>query len=124
MKPRKHLLATFSVLLIAALLVACVAPAVAPPPSPTPAPPTPTPDLIAPVKAWVDAINKGDVDAALALITEAASGLDVMRVVRAQQEPGRSRCVLGSTIWSAWRRSCRSRSASPKVIEWHAVCPW
>ena len=32
--------------------------------------PTPTPDLIAPVKAWADAINKGDVDAALALITE------------------------------------------------------
>ena len=60
MKPGKHLLATFSVLLIAALLVACVSPAVAPtamrcrplprrcrrtatPIPPTPVPPTPTP---------------------------------------------------------------------------------
>ena len=61
---------SFVILVLAALLAGCVSPAVAPPPSPTPAPPTPTPDLIAPVKAWADAINKGDVDAALALITE------------------------------------------------------
>ena len=78
MKPRKQLLTTFSVLLITALLVACVSPPVAPtatpvPPTATPIPPTPTPDLIAPVKAWADAINRGDVDAALALITEDAS---------------------------------------------------
>ena len=48
MKPRKHLLATFSVLLIAALLVACVSPPAAPmappaPPTATPIPPTPVP---------------------------------------------------------------------------------
>ena len=46
MKPRKHLLARFSVLLIAALLVACAAPAMAPTATPvpqttTPFPPTP-----------------------------------------------------------------------------------
>ena len=59
MKPRKQLLTTFSVLLIAALLVACVSPAVAPtttpvpptatpiPPIPTPVPPTPEPTPVA-----------------------------------------------------------------------------
>ena len=41
MKPKKHPLATFSVLLIAALLAGCVSPAVSPPA--TPAPPTATP---------------------------------------------------------------------------------
>ena len=40
------------------------------PPSPTPVPPTPAPDLTAPVKAWVDTLNSGDVDAALALFTD------------------------------------------------------
>ena len=48
MKPRKQLLITFSVLLIAALLVACVSPPAAPvsssaPPTTTPIPPTPVP---------------------------------------------------------------------------------
>ena len=33
-------------------------------------PPTPTPDPAAPVQAWVDALNSGDVDAALALFTD------------------------------------------------------
>ena len=59
MKPQKHLPATFSVLLIAALLVACVSPPVAPtattaqptpppiPPTPTPIPPTPQPTPVA-----------------------------------------------------------------------------
>ena len=59
MTPRKQLLTTFSVLLIAALLVACVAPAVAPtatsvpptaipvPPTPTSVPPTPEPTPVA-----------------------------------------------------------------------------
>ena len=57
MKPRKQLLTTFSVLLIAALLVACVSPAVVPmatpaPPTataipPTPVPPTPEPTPVA-----------------------------------------------------------------------------
>jgi ketosteroid isomerase-like protein len=39
-------------------------------PPPTPVPPTPATDLVAPVKAWVDAINKGDVEAALAPFTD------------------------------------------------------
>ena len=48
MKPRKQLLTTFSVLLIAALLVACVSPPVAPTATPVPPtaiaiPPTPVP---------------------------------------------------------------------------------
>ncbi len=57
MKPRKHLLATFSVLLITALLVACVSPPAAPmapsaqptaiPIPPTPVPPTPEPTTVA-----------------------------------------------------------------------------
>ena len=57
MKPKKHLLTTFSVLLIAALLVACVSPPAAPvSPSaqptatsipPTPVPPTPEPTPVA-----------------------------------------------------------------------------
>lgn len=62
-----------------------VRPAATPPPTPTPVPPTmtpipptpvsptPTPDPAAPVKAWVDAINRGDVDAALALFTDKPS---------------------------------------------------
>ena len=63
-----------ALVLVCMLVVAgCVPATTVPPPSPTSAPPTPTPDLIAPVKAWADAINKGDVDAALALITEDAS---------------------------------------------------
>ena len=57
MKPQKHLLATLSVLLIAALLVACGSAALAPtatptttpiPPTPTPIPPTATPTLVQP----------------------------------------------------------------------------
>ena len=44
MQPRKHLWITCSVLLIAALLVACEAPAAAPaPPTDTPVPPADTP---------------------------------------------------------------------------------
>ena len=49
------------------------APPTAVPPTPvppTPVPPTPPPDPVATVKAWVDAINKGDVDAAIALMTD------------------------------------------------------
>jgi ketosteroid isomerase-like protein len=57
-------------ILVCLLVIAGCAPPAAPTPPPTsvplaPAPPTAAPDLIAPVKAWVDAINKGDVDAAL-----------------------------------------------------------
>ena len=63
MQPKKHLLATFSVLLIAALLVACASPAAAPtatpvsppatpiPPAPTPIPPTPEPTPVAAIEA-------------------------------------------------------------------------
>ncbi len=40
------------------------------PPTATPLPPTPALDAVAPVKAWVEAINRGDVDAALALFTD------------------------------------------------------
>jgi enterochelin esterase-like enzyme len=50
MKPRKQLLATFSVLLIAVLLVACAGPVAAPtdsPVPPTPTPPTATPTSLA-----------------------------------------------------------------------------
>ena len=44
--------------------------ATAVPPTSTPVPPTPTPDPAAPVKAWVDAINNGDAEAALALVSD------------------------------------------------------
>ncbi len=78
MQPRKHLWITCSVLLIAALLVACEAPAAAPaPPTDTPVPPTDTPvppaaesNPVAVVKAWADAIYSGDVDAALSYFTD------------------------------------------------------
>ena len=49
------------------------APPTAVPPTPVPptaAPPTPAADLIAPVKAYVAALNAGDVDGALALLTD------------------------------------------------------
>ena len=62
----KLFVVTAAFLLIAG---ACV-PAATPPPTPTPVPPTPTPDPAAPVQAWADAINRGDVDAALALFTD------------------------------------------------------
>lgn len=67
MQPKQHLLATCSVLLMAALLAACAAPAAAP--TVTPVPPTPIPDPIAVVQAWFDALNASDLDAALALMT-------------------------------------------------------
>ncbi len=81
MQPRKHLLATCSVLLIAALLAACAAPAAAPaPPVDTPEPPADTPeppaaesDPVAVVQAWADAMYRGDVDAALDLFTDDGS---------------------------------------------------
>ncbi len=78
----KHLLMAFSVLLIAALLAACAMPAAVPtatpvPPAPTPAPPTPAPspteaalDPVAVAQAWMNAISGGDVDSALALVTD------------------------------------------------------
>jgi ketosteroid isomerase-like protein len=53
-------------LFVALLLASCQA---APTPSPTP---TAAPDLVAPVEAWVDAINKGDVNAALELLADNA----------------------------------------------------
>ena len=76
MQPRKHLLTTCSVLLIAALLAACAAPAAAEatpvpptdtpmPPADTPAPPAAKSDPVSVVQAWADAIYSGDVDAAL-----------------------------------------------------------
>jgi hypothetical protein len=40
------------------------------PATPTAAPPTPAAELVAPVKAYVDALNAGDVDTALALFSE------------------------------------------------------
>jgi hypothetical protein len=60
------------VFVCACLLVAagCVPAAVPTPAPPTLAPPTPTPDLAAPAKAWADAMNKGDVDAALAVLAD------------------------------------------------------
>ena len=63
----------FVVIVVFLLLAgACATP---PQPAPTPVPPTPVPptappDPATPVKAWVDAINSGDVDAALALFTD------------------------------------------------------
>ena len=84
-------------LLIATGCTAPPAPAPAPlpptatpiPPTPTPVPPTPMPDPAALVKAWVDALNSGDVDAALALFTDdgkyqiyySASGKEQVRPV-------------------------------------------
>jgi putative intracellular protease/amidase len=62
----KLLVVTVAFLLIAG---ACV-PAATPPPTPTPVPPSPTPDPAAPVQAWVDALNSGDVDAALVPFTD------------------------------------------------------
>jgi hypothetical protein len=75
MQPRKHLLATCSVLLIAALLAACAAPAAAPtatpvPPTAAPVPPTAESYPVAVVQAWVEALNSGDMDAALELFAE------------------------------------------------------
>ena len=61
----KLLVVTVAFLLIAG---ACVAPPASPTPTPVP-PPTPTPNPAAPVQAWVDALNSGDVDATLALFT-------------------------------------------------------
>jgi len=68
----KLFIVTVAFLLLAG---ACAAPPPPPTPTPmpptaTPIPPTPTPDPTAPVKAWVDAMNSGDVDAALALFTD------------------------------------------------------
>jgi putative intracellular protease/amidase len=70
-----QMLKLFVVTVAFVLLVgACAAPPppapTAAPPSATPIPPTPTPDPAAPVRAWVDALNSGDVDAALALFTD------------------------------------------------------
>ena len=63
----------FGLLCVALLLVSCqAAPMPAPTPTPVPPPPTAAPDLVAPVEAWVDAINKGDVDAALELLADNA----------------------------------------------------
>jgi hypothetical protein len=64
-------------ILVCLLVIAGCAPPAAPTPPPTsvplaPAPPTAAPDLVAPVEAWVDAINKGDVDAALDLLADNA----------------------------------------------------
>ncbi len=81
MQPQKHLWTTCSVLLIAALLAACAAPAAAPaqpvdtpaPPAATPVPPAAESDPVAAVQAWADAIYSGDVDAALDLFTDDGS---------------------------------------------------
>lgn len=75
MQPRKHLLATCSVLLMVALLAACAAPAAAPTawpsaPTDTPMPPAAESDPVAVVQAWVEALNSGDVDAVLAHMTD------------------------------------------------------
>ncbi len=87
---------SLSLFVLVALLVACAGPAAAPtatpvPPTPTSIPPIPTPlsptrepvndaaeqtqgaDPTATVKAWVGAINNGDLEAALALMTQAAT---------------------------------------------------
>ena len=75
MQPRKHLLATCSVVLIAALLAACGAPASTPtatpvpPPTATPVPPEPVADSVAAARAWMEAITAGDVDAALTQVS-------------------------------------------------------
>lgn len=65
------------------------------PPTPTPAPPTATPlppapavDAVAPVKAWVEAINRGDVDAALALFTDRVRYLFVFDATGKEQLHG------------------------------------
>jgi ketosteroid isomerase-like protein len=71
MQPRKHLLATCSVLLMAVLVAACAAPAAAPaPPTDTPVPPAAESDPVAVIKAWADAIYSSDVDAALSYFTD------------------------------------------------------
>lgn len=58
---------------IAALLAACAAPPAAPvAPAATLIPPTASPDPTDAVKAWIDAINNSDLDAAMALMTEDA----------------------------------------------------
>lgn len=69
----------------------CAAPTATPePPAPTPVPPAAAaPDQLAAVKAWADAIYRGDVDAALSyftddgkyLVGEPAYGKDCMRQV-------------------------------------------
>jgi 7,8-dihydropterin-6-yl-methyl-4-(beta-D-ribofuranosyl)aminobenzene 5'-phosphate synthase len=54
------------------LLLASACVASPPPPTPTALPPSPTPDPAAPVHAWADALNSGDVDTMLALFTDDA----------------------------------------------------
>jgi len=53
-------------------------PTAAPPaPAPTAAPPTPAADLIAPVKAYVAALNTGDLNGVLALVTDDVSWFEL-----------------------------------------------
>jgi ketosteroid isomerase-like protein len=78
-------------LLFAAGCVPAATPAPPPPtplPPPTPVPPTPAPDLTAPVKAWVEAINKGDMDAALALFTDDATQVGMFTAAGREQLRG------------------------------------
>ena len=60
----------FVVTVVFLLIAGACVPAATPPPTPTPVPPTPAPDPAAPVQAWVDAINNGDAEAALALVSD------------------------------------------------------
>ncbi len=71
MQPRKHLLATCSVLLITALLAACAAPAAAP--TATPVPPTATPGPLDVAMAYENAWNTFDANAVGALLAESFS---------------------------------------------------
>jgi ketosteroid isomerase-like protein len=73
MRSLKSSAMSFGLLFVVLLLVSCQAvPTPAPTPTAVPPPPTAAPDLVAPVEAWVDAINKGDVDAALELLADNA----------------------------------------------------
>jgi len=73
MRSLKSSALSFGLLFVVLLLVSCQ-PAPTPAPTSTAVPPSPiaAADPVAPVKAWVDAINKGDVDAALELLADNA----------------------------------------------------
>ena len=114
MKPRKHLLTTFSVLLIAALLVACVSPAVAPTattaqPTSTPIPPTPVPPaqqaeeaVMQTMDLFFEAYRIYDMDKMLSLHTD--------DTVWTWIDPGKNLPILGPE--GKWRRNRERRDPS------------
>jgi hypothetical protein len=70
MKGRLVRFAVFILMLLAVGACTALPAAAPPPPTPTPAPPTSTPDPAAPVRAYLEAFNRRDLDGALALLVD------------------------------------------------------